>query len=141
MFNFIRNSVLVGLALGMALGGVANAQRVANPQPARTEGLLQPPEDSTLTGVTVSVPKVVETTRYGLVLSEATISVRVPYGDLDMKTAAGVTELDARVSRAGNYVCEQLERLYPTGYPEQATCSREAIRGAGPQVIKARSDG
>jgi UrcA family protein len=58
-----------------------------------------------------------------------------------MKTAAGVAELDARVSRAGDYVCRQLEIIYPAGYPEVTSCARTAIQGARPQVIKARADG
>ena len=135
MSNLFRNSALAGLALGLTLGGAAYALDPPGGQ------LQPPPADSTLTGVTVSVPKVVETTRYGVVSSIATISVRVPYGDLDMKSAAGIAELDRRVDEAGKYVCRQLDILYPVGTPEEFYCAREAVRGAQAQVIKARAEG
>lgn len=135
MSNLFRNSALAGLALGLTLVGGASALTPPG-------GLLQPPPaDSSLTGVTVSVPKVVETTRYGVVSSLATISVRVPYGDLDMKSPAGVAELDRRIDQAGKYVCHQLEVLYPVGSPEEFYCAKEAVRSAEPQIIRARADG
>jgi UrcA family protein len=65
--------------------------------------------------------------------------VRVPYNDLDMHTAAGVAELDQRIVKAANYVCDQLEKQYPDGSPEKFYCTKNAIAGTKPQVIKARN--
>lgn len=98
-----------------------------------------PPADSVLSGVTVTVPKVVERTRYGVVSSDVSMSVRVPYGDLDLTSPAGVTELNKRVAEAGNYVCHQLERMYPVGSPDEFYCVKEAISGAQPQIVAARA--
>jgi len=67
------------------------------------------------------------------------LSVRVPYNDLDMHTPTGVAELDRRVSAAAAYVCAQLERKYPDGSPERFYCAKNAIAGAKPQVIKAHN--
>ena len=65
--------------------------------------------------------------------------MRVPYDDLDMRTPAGVAELDARVAKAAAYVCDQLDKQYPEGSPETFYCTKNAIAGAKPQVIKARN--
>jgi UrcA family protein len=101
--------------------------------------MTPPPEDSVLTGVTVSVPRTIKRERYGVVSQVVNMSVRVPYGDLDLQTPAGAAELDKRVREAGNYVCRQLEVMYPVGSPDTFGCVKEAIGDAQPQVVLARA--
>lgn len=136
MSDLLRKGVLTGVtALGLLSAGGA----LADMPPGAP--LQPPPADSVLTGVTVSVPKVVETTRYGVVSSEVQLSVRVPYRDLDLKTAEGVATLDKRVKEAADYVCDQLERMYPTGSPENFYCVKKAVGDAQPQVVLAKAPG
>ena len=133
MSGYSRNGARAGaLAFALLCGGAAQAQEL------RGQPMQPPPEGAAITGVTVSVPKVVERTRYGVTSAEVFMSVRVPYHDLDMASPTGVAELDRRVAAAGDYVCEQLERMYPTGTPEEFYCVKRAVDGARPQVIKAR---
>lgn len=130
-------SVIAGLtALGLVWGGAAQAQ-----DEAPVERIRPPPDSAVISGVTVSVPKVVERTRYGVVTKELSMSARVPFRDLDMRTPAGVAELDRRVAEAADYICRQLEIMYPDGTPEEYYCVRQAIGEAQPQVLLARSPG
>ena len=132
MSDFLRNTALVGLtSLGLLWSGAAFAldEPIDKIQP--------PPAGSLLSGVEVSVPKVIERTRYGVTTTEISMSVHVPYGDLDMRTPGGVKALDKRVAEAATYLCVQLERIYPDGSPERSDCARRAIGDAQPQVILA----
>jgi len=133
MAGMFGRRALVGAAvLGLALAGEAGAQGRSGAHP------LPPPVDAAIDGVTVSVPRVVERTRYQSLISDVEISMLVPYGDLDLSTPAGVAELDERVAAAGRYGCEQLERMYRHGTPQRFDCVREAISEAQPQVNQAR---
>jgi UrcA family protein len=133
MPRLIKNSALsVALMLSVFCS-------VASAQPTSLSAPL--PEDSVLNGLVVEAPKVIERTRYGLVIQEQTMSVRVPYDDLDMRSPDGVAELDRRVTEAADLICRRLEIAYPDGSPERYFCAREAVRGARPQVIRARNAG
>ena len=128
--------VLAGLtAAGLLLGGAAYAAD-APPGPPKP-----PPADSLLSGVTVTAPKTIERNRDGVTSQIVSMSVHVPYGDLDMHSPAGVATLNQRVKDAANYVCGQLENMYPTGSPEEFYCAKQAIGDAMPQVIRASSPG
>ncbi len=131
--HFRMRPIAGAVILALAAAGAAQAQS-RDGQP-----MQPPPEGSVITGVTVTVPKVVERTRYGSTTSEVFMSVRVPYGDLDLGTPSGAAELDRKVGEAGEYVCDQLDRMYPTGSPDEFSCTRRAINEARPQVIKARA--
>lgn len=131
--SMLKSAMWGAAAAGLLSSGAAYAEiPVGLPMQA-------PPADSVLSGVTVTVPKVVERTRYGVVSSDVSMSVRVPYGDLDLHSPAGVDELNKRVAEAGNYVCNQLERMYPVGSPEEFYCVKNAISGAQPQIAAARA--
>ena len=136
MSQFLRNTALIGaVSFGLMSGGAAYAD-------VPPGGAMEPPPaDSLLSGVTVSVPKTIETTRYGIRSQEVFMSVRVPYGDLDMKSAAGVATLQKRVTDAGTYICRQLAIMYPVGTPDNYGCVRDAVKGAEPQIIKASAPG
>jgi UrcA family protein len=91
--------------------------------------------------VVVSPPKTIERSRYGVVSQMVNMSVSVPYNDLDMRSPAGVNELNRRVAEAADYVCGELEKMYPAGYPENFYCVKKAVGDAKPQVIKASAPG
>ena len=130
----MSRSALVAAVLALT-GGAALAQSL---EPSNLP-LQPPPADSTVGEVSIEAPKIIERSRLGVVTLEATMSVRVPYGDLDLKTPQGSAELDRRVRVAANSVCDQLERRYPEGSPERFWCTKNAIAGTRPQVIKARN--
>jgi UrcA family protein len=135
MTQSLRNGTLAGLAaLGLLAAGAAYAA-----DSAPTGRMLPPPDDAVISGVTVSVPKVVERTKYGMLTKEIEMSVRVPYGDLNMLTPEGQAELDRRVAEAADYACDSLDRMYPEGTPVERQCRRLAVSEAQPQVILARN--
>lgn len=100
-----------------------------------------PPADGTVSGVTITAPRVIERTRTNGIVQEMTMSARVPYGDLDMKTSEGAAELNRRVDEAAKYVCRQLTIMYPNGEPDTFGCVKDAVGDAQPQVQLARTKG
>ena len=136
-----RAALLAAAALALTAGAAAAQGRTLPEKDLPQSGLpLQPPpEGSTVGEVVIEAPKFVERSRMGVISAEVSMSVRVPYGDLDMRSAEGAAELDRRIQVAADYVCDQLERRYPQGSPETFYCAKEAVRGTRPQVIKARN--
>jgi UrcA family protein len=66
-----------------------------------------------------------------------TISRVVPYGDLDLKSDAGVQNLEGRVRDAANGVCGEIDRRYPDQVyapVEGGDCANNAVAQAAPQV-------
>ena len=101
MSQFAYRAALFGAALAL-LGGAALGQ---SSLPPFNVPLQPPPEDSVVGDVIIEAPKFVERNRMGVITQEMSLSVRVPYNDLDMHTPTGVAELDRRVSAAAAYVC------------------------------------
>jgi UrcA family protein len=137
-----RRAALFAAAAFTLIAGAALAQPRSIPEkdlPQSGLPLQPPPEGATVGEVIIEAPKIVERSRLGIVSAEVSMSVRVPYGDLDMRSADGAAELDRRIKVAADYVCDQLERRYPQGSPETFYCAKEAVRGTRPQVIKARN--
>ena len=131
----MSNAVLKGgLAAAVAASLMLGAAYAA-PAPAAVQ---VDPADSTVTTVEVTVPRVITGSHIGRPMTEYQMSKRVPYGDLDMSSPAGVAELNRRVDEAADYVCERLEQINPGGEPEKYSCAREAVRDARPQVLAAR---
>ena len=129
-FQFKPAATLAGLAAAGLLIGAGGAL-AQNAEP--------PKEDATVGGVTVTAPRTIEQNRDGVTSQVVTMSVHVPYGDLDLHTPQGLAELDSRVKKAATYVCTRLSGLYPNGYPDDIGCEKEAVSGAQPQLIKAKS--
>ena len=136
MSQLVCRRVVAGLMAGGLL--LASAAQAADPPPLPPK---QPPPDSMLSGLTVTAPRTIEQNRDGVTSQIVHMSVSVPYGDLDMRTAAGVAELNKRVKKAADYVCNQLEIMYPTGTPDDFYCAKQAVTDARPQVIKASAPG
>lgn len=70
---------------------------------------------------------------------EVFLSAQVTYGDLDLKTAEGASELQDRIETAAKDVCTKLATAYPQGTPPQAVCTRDAA-GKAMQVAQAAID-
>lgn len=130
MSHGLSKGVLAGLTSLTLLCGVAHAQGPAAQPPA---------EVSELGEITVGPPRIVQRSIYGLMTKEMSMSLRVSYSDLDMRTPAGATELDRRLTEAAHLLCERLETAYPDSRPEHDTCVKEALGGAQPQVLLARA--
>jgi UrcA family protein len=128
MTQLLSTRIAALAALGLLIGGAAQAQN-----------LPLPTADSTVDGVTITAPRVVERNRDGVTGQEITMSVRVPFRDLDLKTPQGSAELDARVRKAATYVCTRLSSMYPDGFPDDLGCEKNAVSGAAPQIIKAKN--
>jgi UrcA family protein len=138
----MSKSVIGGLAAAFVLvAGAAAAQGVVDGLPTSGLPLQPPPQGVTVGEVIIEAPKLRERSRLGVEMMDLSMSVAVPYGDLDLKTPGGATELDRRITLAADYVCKQLERRYPEGSPETRACAREAVRDTRPQVIRARNSG
>lgn len=139
----MSKSVIGGLtAIAFVLiTGAAAAQVLVDGLPTSGLPLQPPPAGVTVGEVIIEAPKLKERSRLGVEIMDASMSIAVPFGDLDLKTPGGIAELDHRVSVAADYVCQQLERRYPEGSPETRACAREAVRDARPQMIRARNSG
>ncbi len=135
----MAQSIYSRAALAAAIALCATAALAQRAPPTSGLPLQPPPADAVVGEVVIEAPRVVERQRYGTIGQEISMSVRVPFGDLNMQSADGVAELDRRVSVAANYVCTQLDRRYPEGAPELFYCAKNAVNGAKPQVIKARN--
>jgi UrcA family protein len=95
----------------LAFSGVALAQEpgsefvVSSP---RLSGLAH----SSLTGASADV---------------ISISQRVSYADLNLATASGSREMEARVRNTAKALCEKLEQRYPLSGTSVETCVRNAV--------------
>jgi len=57
----------------------------------------------------------------------------VRYGDLDLATHTGATDLETRVNNAAKAACAELDKLYPLETPD-AKCAKKAADAAMSQV-------
>ena len=69
-----------------------------------------------------------------------TLSRVVDYGDLDLKSEAGVSSLNGRVQEAANGVCQEMNDRYPEKVYTpvmKGDCAANAVAQAKPQVDRA----
>lgn len=69
----------------------------------------------------------------GTPLEKVTITHRVSYADLDLKTRAGATELEKRIKATARTACKQLHDLYPMEV-NVGDCVKTTLADASPQV-------
>jgi len=114
--SIVAGAVLVGL---LAPGGWAMAQTVG--------------------GVTVTAPRMIGREANGTPIERVSMTATVRVADLDLKTTAGVKELNKRVRDVAASLCKSLEVDYPIGTPEYVTCIKQAVTAASSQtnLIKA----
>lgn len=112
------------LLLAGAAAALAAAPAPAQPQAGQSEPTI-----------TVTAPRHTVVQRgISSPIQTVSLSAHVSYRDLNLKTAAGRTTLQGRVSSAAGDVCKKLEAMYPGGSPDARTCAREAQKSAKPQV-------
>lgn len=92
----------------------------ATPAPQNAEAEM---EEIVVTGRRI-VTRTVTRTPIGANVSEMTLSYRVGYGDLDLRTNAGRSELERRVADAAQAACKEIGRVYPMAEPDDAECTR-----------------
>ena len=81
--------------------------------------------------------KVIEMSSSGIPTEEVTVTRRISYADLDLKTHAGTQALQARIEKAAELACKQLDELYPLEQEEAPTCVKSSIKDADRQVQEA----
>lgn len=73
-------------------------------------------------------------TSFGVPVYEVSMSYRVSYADLDLRTQAGVNELETRVAKAAKEACAAIDRQYSKSEPRGAACTKAALDEAKSQV-------
>ena len=76
----------------------------------------------------------------GAPIEDVAISQVVPYGDLDLRTDWGASELRARVHQAAYQACDKMDVAYPVGAPDNPPCVRAAFRDGMRQARDAIGD-
>jgi UrcA family protein len=64
----------------------------------------------------------------------AVFQARVRFGDLDLRSSAGVRELKARVRRAAGQVCGATYRSEGGMLAQRSACWRQAVQSADPKI-------
>lgn len=77
--------------------------------------------------------KVVGHENSGVPIEQYEISYHVTFADLDLKTPVGANALKARVYKAADSLCKDLDKLYPAAEPDNR-CVQKAQDGAMSQV-------
>ena len=93
----------------------------------------QAPEGVTVTGSRVVTEQVGRST-IGAPINQVTLTYKVSYADLDLKTADGTKKLDERVKAAAAAACKELDRTFPLSTPDNGTCAKTAVSNAMPKV-------
>lgn len=75
----------------------------------------------------------------GVPTEEVTVTRRVSYSDLDLKTYAGAMALKRRVEDAAQVACKQIDELYPLEQSQAPSCVRQSVAAADEQVKAAVS--
>ena len=115
----LRSAQLALVAGGCGIaGGFAFAQpmEVVTVEAARSEKVAQTP--------------------YGVPVREITITSRVSYADLDLKTEPGVNELDKRIRETAKSTCKEMDVKFPAEGSGEEACVKQAVEGAMAQAHK-----
>jgi UrcA family protein len=81
--------------------------------------------------------KVIEMSSSGIPTEEVTVTRQVSYADLDLRTHAGTQALNARVEKAAELACKQIDELYPLEQDEAPNCIKQSVEKADRQVQEA----
>jgi len=120
-------AAMVATGAGLVLSSShASAQEYGPPAPYTTV-----PADE----VIVTAPRYrTDHYRLNVPIENVSLSEPVRADDLDLRTFRGARELRRRVHIAAGEVCRQLINAYPVGLNSNATCYRNAVAEAMPQV-------
>jgi UrcA family protein len=97
-----------------------------------------PPEAQVTIRAERPTAKVVGYTNHGVPIEQYEISYHVTFSDLDLATPVGAQALKARVYKAADSLCKDLDKLYPLTEPD-GKCVQKAQDGAMSQVNSAIS--
>jgi UrcA family protein len=112
------------VALLLATSVLASSAVLAAEPPAETQVTIRAERPNT---------KVVGHTTPGVPIEQYEITYHVTFVDLDVATPLGADALRARVYKAADALCKDLDKLYPPTTPDSA-CVRKAQDGAMSQV-------
>jgi UrcA family protein len=92
-------------------------------------------DPSTVSGIVVTAPRhSARDSATGAPIEQVSASRVVRYGDLDLSRHWGVRELRARIERAAQSACDELDNAYPLTGWDNRPCVRDAVREAMYQV-------
>ena len=91
------------------------------------------PEGVVVTGSRV-ITEQVGRSSVGAPINQVSLSYKVSYADLDLKTADGTKKLDERVKTAADAACKELDRAFPLSTPDSGACAKSAVAGAKMKV-------
>jgi len=86
--------------------------------------------------VTASRETIVGQSAYGVPIRAITIQSRVSYGDLDLTSASGASQLENRIKETAKATCEQIKVAIPPDRSGNAACIKEAVDGAMKEAQK-----
>lgn len=78
--------------------------------------------------------KVIAMSSSGVPTEQVTVTRRVSYSDLDLKTYAGAAALKRRVEDAAQAACKQIDELYPIEQAQAPSCVKDSVAAADEQV-------
>ncbi len=81
--------------------------------------------------------KIIGTSSSGVPTEEVTVTRRVSYSDLDLKTYSGAQTLKQRVKEAAKIACKQIDELYPQEQSDTPNCIKQSVAQADRQVEEA----
>lgn len=67
-------------------------------------------------------------TSSGLPVLALSVTHYVPYTDLDLKSSAGMAQLESRVNQAAQHGCREIDMAHRNAQPNDAICARLATR-------------
>lgn len=78
--------------------------------------------------------KIIGMSSSGVPTEEVTVTRRVSYSDLDLKTYSGAQALKQRVKEAASLACKQIDELYPLEKSDAPNCIKQSVALADRQV-------
>lgn len=118
-------------------GGLALALTVGAGMFIGTPSAFAQSEPGTITVIAPRTINTVGRSAIGAPIQDISMSRAVSYTDLDLRTPAGQGELANRITVAARDACDQLDREYPNGTPDRATCVQKARASAQGQIDRA----
>jgi UrcA family protein len=126
--NFLRRRIAAPLCV-LAAAGAAFAVSAAGPVQAQPGYDTERPSD--VGDVIVRAPRHLgRSPTTGAPYELVSASRVVHYDDLDLRTHRGVSKLKARITRAANSACDELDTMYPATAPDDPPCAPTAVRDA-----------
>jgi UrcA family protein len=105
-------ALMVGMVAAAAIGSMASAQDT---------------QEVTVQGTRMVTTKIVGPSSSAVPVTDISISYGVSTAGLDLRSHAGVMELEKRVKDVAETACKELSTRYPTGTPSETDCAKAAV--------------